>query len=156
TTKMSTLILYCSLSLLSSQSAVLYDLGQQQVIRVMVRSHNSEARQGQVVRALHPQYECLGRRVTLTIVLLFIVNVSMARPHARQRKSGISDIRLAELETQLSLNKMRSEPVAHGIFDPAKIGKRRFRQITSFPEPAEVSADDIVYVWIITKSAHPI
>ncbi|XP_023212603.1 uncharacterized protein LOC111615419 [Centruroides sculpturatus] len=45
----------------------------------------------------------------------------------RERRSGISDQRLAELETLLALSKFKSfhTPVAYGLLDLEKIGKRK-------------------------------
>ncbi|CAG2167045.1 unnamed protein product [Oppiella nova] len=50
----------------------------------------------------------------------------------REKRSGISDQRLAELETLLELKRLRENlrtrtPVAYGLIDPAKIGRRRKR-----------------------------
>ncbi|CAG2113827.1 unnamed protein product [Medioppia subpectinata] len=47
-------------------------------------------------------------------------------------RSGISDQRLAELETLLELKRLRENlrtrtPVAYGLIDPTKIGRRRKR-----------------------------
>jgi hypothetical protein len=54
---------------------------------------------------------------------------------SRSKRSGISDQRLAELETLLALKRLRDQqmrsrgPVAYGAFDPDKIGKRRRRSV---------------------------
>ncbi|KAI1297184.1 hypothetical protein HDE_04779 [Halotydeus destructor] len=51
----------------------------------------------------------------------------------RTKRSGISDQRLAELETLLALKRLRDQqmksqsPVAYGVFDPDRIGRRRRR-----------------------------
>ncbi|GAB6023595.1 hypothetical protein CHUAL_008365 [Chamberlinius hualienensis] len=65
-------------------------------------------------------------------LLLFAFNaqidVTRAFPISLMKKSGISDQRLAELETLITLGSMRSRAggsrVAFGIIDPSRIGKR--------------------------------
>jgi len=77
--------------------------------------------------------------LTLSTILVVILQIhkGMAKPlqeeQKREKRSGISDQRLAELETLLELKRLRETlrtrtPVAYGLFDPAKIGKRRKRE----------------------------
>lgn len=59
----------------------------------------------------------------------------------RVKRSGISDQRLAELETLLALKRMRDEHlknrmVAFGLFDPEQIGRRRRRSSNEEYEPS--------------------
>ncbi|KAL1424305.1 hypothetical protein MTO96_003587 [Rhipicephalus appendiculatus] len=76
-----------------------------------------------------------GSKLTL-LVFLFAVVVLPAIVHCRSlfhrdRRSGISDQRLAELETLAGLKSLRHRlkgitfPVAYGLVDPNKIGKRK-------------------------------
>ncbi|XP_076348445.1 uncharacterized protein LOC143246109 [Tachypleus tridentatus] len=87
----------------------------------------------------------MKRTKVLIILLLYF---SEARPAARDRRSGISDSRLAEIETRLALR----EPVAYGIFDPVKIGKRTFRRFQQ-PPPGASNNADLVYAWLIMENA---
>ncbi|XP_054164753.1 uncharacterized protein LOC128962406 [Oppia nitens] len=78
------------------------------------------------------------RLITISTILVAVVllNKAMAKPvkdeNKREKRSGISDQRLAELETLLELKRLRENlrtrtPVAYGLIDPAKIGRRRKR-----------------------------
>ncbi|XP_076235274.1 uncharacterized protein LOC143179790 [Calliopsis andreniformis] len=68
--------------------------------------------------------------VACALVVLAMPGVTYARPSpflSRQRR--VSDQRLAEIETLLGLEKVRGKlvtvPVAFGVLDPDKIGRRR-------------------------------
>uniref|UniRef100_T1IUA0 Uncharacterized protein n=1 Tax=Strigamia maritima TaxID=126957 RepID=T1IUA0_STRMM len=65
--------------------------------------------------------------VALLILIISAMTVQSASTE-REKRSGISDQRLAELETLLALSKMKGKlvtvPVAFGVIDPDKIGKR--------------------------------
>ncbi|KAK2588196.1 hypothetical protein KPH14_004235 [Odynerus spinipes] len=76
-----------------------------------------------------------SRFLTTLLVLSVLVTVLVPEP-AQARPSGIisrrkrvSDQRLAELETLLGLSKIKgiviTVPVAFGVVDPAKIGRKR-------------------------------
>ncbi|XP_050040855.1 uncharacterized protein [Dermacentor andersoni] len=76
-----------------------------------------------------------GSKITF-LVFLFAVVVLPAIVHcrsifSRDRRSGISDQRLAELETLAGLKSLRHRlkgikfPVAYGLVDPNQIGKRK-------------------------------
>ncbi|XP_022238355.1 uncharacterized protein LOC111085182 [Limulus polyphemus] len=93
----------------------------------------------------------ISMKTMIFLVALLLLKVSLAHPQARIKRSGISDTRLAELETQVSLNRPRSGSVAYGIFDPSKIGKRTFHQFRQFPEPTDIVYDDPDYIWNTPK-----
>ncbi|XP_076347716.1 uncharacterized protein LOC143245353 [Tachypleus tridentatus] len=95
-------------------------------------------------------------KTMIFLVALLLLTVSFAYPQARIKRSGISDARLAELETQMSLNIPRSGSVAYGIFDPSKIGKRMYHQFRQFPEPTDSIYDDSDYIWNIPKDNYPL
>ncbi|CAN7942227.1 unnamed protein product, partial [Ixodes hexagonus] len=67
---------------------------------------------------------------------------------SRSRRSGISDQRLAELETLAGLKSLRhrlkgiSFPVAYGLVDPNKIGKRKrsFESLEDAQQPQQQQA----------------
>ena len=66
----------------------------------------------------------------------------------RSKRSGISDQRLAELEEMLRVEMIRAamqpQPqVAYGLFDPAKIGRRRRRSILPVDGAYESSLNSI-------------
>ncbi|XP_022249745.1 uncharacterized protein LOC111087433 [Limulus polyphemus] len=87
------------------------------------------------------------KHTKVMITLIVLLYFSEALPAARERRSGISDSRLAEIETRLALSK----PVAYGIFDPVKIGKRTFRRFQ--PPPGDFNNVDLVYAWLNMKNA---
>jgi len=65
-----------------------------------------------------------------TFIVLFVEIYQVANGHpVRSKRSGISDQRLAELETLIALSNMRGRirnaQVAYGVIDPDKIGKRK-------------------------------
>ncbi|XP_071875396.1 uncharacterized protein [Bombus fervidus] len=72
----------------------------------------------------------------VTLMVLCVLNVILmpGTTHARppsllNRQRRISDQRLAEIETLLGLEKVKGKvvtvPIAFGLVDPAKIGRRR-------------------------------
>lgn len=69
--------------------------------------------------------------VVFCAVVLLPAVVQCRSLYNRSRRSGISDQRLAELETLAGLKSLRhrlkgiSFPVAYGLVDPNKIGKRK-------------------------------
>lgn len=76
-----------------------------------------------------------SRLLTTLMILSVLVTVlipepSLARPSGIvSRRKRVSDQRLAELETLLGLSKIKgiviTVPVAFGVVDPAKIGRKR-------------------------------
>ncbi|GAB6023681.1 hypothetical protein CHUAL_008443 [Chamberlinius hualienensis] len=69
--------------------------------------------------------------LTVLIIALFTFQTGRlvdAKP-LRSKRSGISDQRVAELETIIALtnmrNRLRNSQVAYGLIDPEKIGKRK-------------------------------
>ncbi|XP_022245504.1 uncharacterized protein LOC111086554 [Limulus polyphemus] len=65
------------------------------------------------------------------VIFMAMLFLAAGRPYLRERRSGISDQRLAELETLVNISKLRSSvyglvpAVAFGAFDPARLGKKR-------------------------------
>jgi len=68
-----------------------------------------------------------GRSTALVaaVACAVLVTVCEPRPQNRQKRSGIVDQRIAELESMLSRTRGKSMPVAAGLFDPDRIGKRK-------------------------------
>ncbi|XP_035224238.1 uncharacterized protein LOC118196861 [Stegodyphus dumicola] len=65
-------------------------------------------------------------RITL-MVPIFCFFVVLASCHFRGRRSGISDQRLAEIETLLAIENSQkgNNNVAYGVIDPMALGKRK-------------------------------
>ncbi|XP_077517566.1 uncharacterized protein LOC144128214 isoform X1 [Amblyomma americanum] len=80
--------------------------------------------------------------VLCAVVLLPAIVHCRSMFNSRDRRSGISDQRLAELETLAGLKSLRHRlkgitfPVAYGLVDPNKIGKRK-RSFESLEEPQQ-------------------
>lgn len=77
-----------------------------------------------------------GRNFFTTLMILCVLNMILmpkttysAPPHLLSRQRRVSDQRLAEIETLLGLLKMKGKlvkvPIAFGLLDPKKIGRRR-------------------------------
>ncbi|XP_022253748.1 uncharacterized protein LOC111088310 [Limulus polyphemus] len=77
----------------------------------------------------------LWRKINPTLfVLTFLIMFCLAagRPYHREKRSGISDQRLAEIETLIAMSKYArnrakevTSPIAFGVFDPTNLGKRK-------------------------------
>jgi hypothetical protein len=72
--------------------------------------------------------------IIFVTIALFYNNATTKPLHQSPvKRSGISDQRLAELETLLELQRLREKlrtrppPIAYGLVDPAKIGRRKKR-----------------------------
>ncbi|KAG8182369.1 hypothetical protein JTE90_010735 [Oedothorax gibbosus] len=64
-------------------------------------------------------------KVCFSLAAMFVL-ISLVTCHYRERRSGISDQRLAEIETLLALAKQGgNRDVAYGIIDPIMLGKRK-------------------------------
>ncbi|KAL2716568.1 uncharacterized protein V1478_014244 [Vespula squamosa] len=79
---------------------------------------------------------CVKSRPLMTLLVLSVLMTILipeqteARPsNIISRRKRVSDQRLAELETLLGLSKMKGKiitiPIAFGVVDPAKIGRKR-------------------------------
>jgi len=90
----------------------------------------------------------------LAITISTIILTAKSATIERQKRSGISDQRLAELETLLALSRMKGKlvtvPVAFGVIDPDKIGKRKRAHLESPYEMSELDddADRNDWLWI--------
>ncbi|XP_047345687.1 uncharacterized protein LOC124947501 [Vespa velutina] len=83
------------------------------------------------------KYEmCVKSRPLMTLLIVSVLMTVLIPKPTEARPSGIisrrkrvSDQRLAELETLLGLSKMKGKiitiPIAFGVVDPAKIGRKR-------------------------------
>ncbi|XP_076362170.1 uncharacterized protein LOC143253016 [Tachypleus tridentatus] len=72
----------------------------------------------------------LTKSVPYFFFFLLMFSLTVGRPHDREKRSGISDQRLAEIETliamyKLNKNKEVTGPVAFGAFDPTILGKKK-------------------------------
>ncbi|KAH8025073.1 hypothetical protein HPB51_002969 [Rhipicephalus microplus] len=95
-----------------------------------------------------------GSKLTLLVFLFAVVIlpavVNCRSLFHRDRRSGISDQRLAELETLAGLKSLRHRlkgitfPVAYGLVDPNKIGKRKrsFESQEESQQPQQQSQSD--------------
>ncbi|XP_076314803.1 uncharacterized protein LOC143227195 [Tachypleus tridentatus] len=77
----------------------------------------------------------LWRKINPTLFIatfLVLLCLTAGRPYNREKRSGVSDQRLAELETLIAMYKHArnrakeiTSPVAFGVFDPMNLGKRK-------------------------------
>ncbi|CAN8027444.1 unnamed protein product [Ixodes persulcatus] len=103
----------------------------------MVRSHCRRHREAMSTK--------LAFLVIFCAVVLLPAIVQCRSLYNRSRRSGISDQRLAELETLAGLKSLRhrlkgiSFPVAYGLVDPNKIGKRKrsFESLEDSQQPQQ-------------------
>ncbi|XP_042903879.1 uncharacterized protein [Parasteatoda tepidariorum] len=62
---------------------------------------------------------------TSLAIATFCFLTTLASCHYREKRSGISDQRLAEIETLLALARQGNRDVAYGVIDPLSLGKRK-------------------------------
>ncbi|XP_023229377.1 uncharacterized protein [Centruroides vittatus] len=90
-----------------------------------------------------------GSSLLTFIFFLFILTITFSMPHYsfRDKRSGISDQRLAELETLINLAKQKNRgrpPIAFGVIDPLKVGKRkRSNDVTEMDDLRELFDDPL-------------